>query len=287
MIGKIIKLTGGYYYVLSDTIYETRARGLFRHQDLKPLVGDNVEFEVEENSLGYITKILERKNFLKRPPVANVDAVLILIAAKSPSPNTLLIDKVIAEYERENLEIIIGINKIDLDEEAGNKLYETYKKSGFKTFKISLKNSIGIEELHEYLLNKTIALSGVSAAGKSTLINKLIRGELKTGEISKKLNRGRHTTRHTEIFSGKNIYLFDTPGFSNYELTCPSEDLKNYFREFIKFGPCNFNNCNHIHEPKCIIREKVEEGKIDRQRYENYKNLYLELKEKEKNKYSW
>lgn len=284
MKGKIVKLTGGFYYIYADhKVYETRARGNFRHSDIKPVVGDIVEFKYEENKLGYIEEVYPRNNILKRPPVANVDQVLIVIPTKDPKYNLNLIDKMIAGYEGQ-VEIIIAINKYDLDVEEAEKVVSIYEKSGFKTFMISYKFDSTMDLLKEYLENKTTALSGVSAAGKSTIASYILEREIQVGGISEKTRRGRHTTRHTELLFGeKETYLFDTPGFSSLDLDVKAEDLKDRFREFKNFqSNCKFKDCKHINEPKCGIKDAVSEDKISITRYNNYLNIYNELKEKEK-----
>ena len=284
MKGKIVKLTGGFYYVYSDgTVYETRARGNFRHKDMKPVVGDIVEFKTEENKLGYIEDVYPRKNILTRPPVANVDQVLIVIPTKDPKYNLNLIDKMIAAYEGE-VDILIAINKYDLDREEAEKLLKLYIKAGFKTFMLSYKFDFTIELLKTYLEGKTTALSGVSAAGKSTIASHILGRDVQVGDISEKTRRGRHTTRHVELLFGENdTYLFDTPGFSSYDLSIDLNDLEDRFREFKKcIGNCKFNNCKHINEPQCAVKEAVENGEIELTRYNNYLSMYTELKEREK-----
>ena len=283
MKGKIIKLTGGFYYVISDdTVYETRARGLFRNEDKKPLVGDIVEFKMQSN-LGYIENIYSRKNVLKRPTVANVDQVLIVIPTKDPMYNLNLVDKIIASYEDE-VEILIAINKYDLDKKEAEYLFETYRKAGFKTFLISYKYTFTVDLLREYLKGKTTALSGVSAAGKSTIISHILKKDVQIGDVSEKTKRGTHTTRHVEIISGDDdTYVFDTPGFSSFELDIKADELKEYFRELEKNREnCKFQDCRHINEPGCAIKKLVEEGEIPQSRYNSYVQIYNELKEKER-----
>lgn len=282
MQGKIVKLTGGFYYVNSQgEIYETRARGNFRNNSTAPMVGDNVEFRQEKDQLGYIEKVYPRKNKILRPPVANVDQVLIVIPTKDPDYNLNLIDRMICEYEHK-VDILIAINKYDLAESEAKKVYDIYRKAGFKTFLISYKYDFTIDLLRDYLKNKTTALCGVSAAGKSTIASNILNKEIKVGEVSKKTKRGKHTTRHTELFTGEdNIYLFDTPGFSNIRLDLDPRDLKDYFREFEKASAeCKFNDCDHIDEPNCKVKEEVVNLIIPKTRYENYKMIYKELKEK-------
>lgn len=282
MIGKIIKLTGGFYYVKDDKVYETRARGLFRHKDEKPVVGDIVDFEVEKEMLGYITNVHPRKNMLKRPPVANVDLALVIIPTKNPNPNIFLIDKVLAEYEKEDLTVKIVISKADLDKDYANELKNIYEKAGYETYIYSAITGEGKESIKNLLEGKTTALSGVSAAGKSTLISNILNINLETGTVSSKLNRGKHTTRHVEIFPGENnTFIFDTPGFSSYEVDVEAEDLKYYFREFNKYS-CKFNDCHHVNEPGCGVKAALENGEVEDTRYESYIRLYEELKNRRK-----
>ena len=280
MIGKIIKLTGGFYYIKSgDEVFETRARGNFRHSKVEPIVGDDVEFKYEEKTLGYIEKVYPRKNMLTRPRVSNVDLALIVIPVLDPKYNLVIIDKTIIQAEREGIDLAIVINKSDLDEESAEELARIYKNSGFETFVISDKDD-NIESLRAYLHGKTVALCGVSGAGKSTITSRILNKEVEVGKVSEKTKRGKHTTRHTEILYNEDIYIFDTPGFSSLSLKIDEEDLKNYFREFKNFNNCKFNNCNHIKEPKCAVKDAVDRGQIEKSRYENYLYIFNELKEK-------
>ena len=280
MIGKIIKLTGGFYYIKSgDEVFETRARGNFRHSKVEPIVGDDVEFKYEEKTLGYIEKVYPRKNMLTRPRVSNVDLALIAIPVLDPKYNLVIIDKTIIQAEHEGIDLAIVINKSDLDEESAEELARIYKNSGFETFVISDKDD-SIESLRAYLHGKTVALCGVSGAGKSTITSRILSKEVEVGKVSQKTKRGKHTTRHTEILYNDDIYIFDTPGFSSLSLKIDEEDLKNYFREFKNFNTCKFNNCNHIKEPKCAVKDAVDRGQIEKSRYENYLYIFNELKEK-------
>ena len=280
MIGKIIKLTGGFYYIKSgDEVFETRARGNFRHSKVEPIVGDDVEFKYEEKTLGYIEKVYPRKNMLTRPRVSNVDLALIVIPVLDPKYNLVIIDKTIIQAEHEGIDLAIVINKSDLDEESAEELARIYKNSGFETFVISDKDD-SIDSLRAYLHGKTVALCGVSGAGKSTITSRILNKEVEVGKVSQKTKRGKHTTRHTEILYNDDIYIFDTPGFSSLSLKIDEEDLKNYFREFKNFNNCKFNNCNHIKEPKCAVKDAVDRGQIEKSRYENYLYIFNELKEK-------
>ncbi|MDU1583121.1 MAG: ribosome small subunit-dependent GTPase A [Peptoniphilus harei] len=280
MIGKIIKLTGGFYYIKSgDKVFETRARGNFRHTKVEPIVGDDVEFKYEEKTLGYIEKVYPRKNMLTRPKVSNVDLALIVIPVLDPKYNLVIIDKTIIQAEYQGIDLAIIINKSDLDRSSAEELTKIYKNSGFKTFMVSNEDD-NIEDLRDYLHGKTVALCGVSGAGKSTITSRILNKEVEVGRVSEKTKRGKHTTRHTEILYNDDIYIFDTPGFSSLSLKIEADDLKNYFREFKKFNNCKFNNCNHIKEPKCAVKDAVGRGEIEKSRYENYLYIYNELKEK-------
>ena len=280
MIGKIIKLTGGFYYIKSgDKVFETRARGNFRHTKVEPIVGDDVEFKYEEKTLGYIEEVYPRKNMLTRPKVSNVDLALIVIPVLDPKYNLVIIDKTIIQAEYQGIDLAIIINKSDLDRSSAEELTKIYKNSGFKTFMVSNKDD-NIEDLRDYLHGKTVALCGVSGAGKSTITSRILNKEVEVGRVSEKTKRGKHTTRHTEILYNDDIYIFDTPGFSSLSLKIEADDLKNYFREFKKFNNCKFNNCNHIKEPKCAVKDAVDRGEIEKSRYENYLYIYNELKEK-------
>ncbi len=280
MIGKIIKLTGGFYYIKSgDQVFETRARGNFRHSKVDPIVGDDVEFKYEEKTLGYIEKVYPRKNMLTRPKVANVDLALVVIPVLDPKYNLVIIDKTIIQAEYQGIDVAVVINKCDLDRKSGENLDEIYKSAGFETFTISDKDK-SIDSLKKFLKGKTVALCGVSGAGKSTITSRILDKDVEVGKVSDKTKRGKHTTRHTEILYNDDIYIFDTPGFSSLSLNIDSDDLKNYFREFRTYNDCKFNNCNHIKEPKCAVKEAVELGKITRERYENYLYIYNEIKNK-------
>lgn len=216
---------------------------------------------------------------LTRPRVSNVDLALIVIPVLDPKYNLVIIDKTIIQAEHEGIDLAIVINKSDLDEESAEELASIYKNSGFETFVISDKDD-NIESLRAYLHGKTVALCGVSGAGKSTITSRILNKEVEVGKVSEKTKRGKHTTRHTEILYNDDIYIFDTPGFSSLTLKIEEEDLKNYFREFKNFNTCKFNNCNHIKEPKCAVKDAVDRGEIEKSRYENYLYIFNELKEK-------
>lgn len=283
MQGKIVKLLGGFYYIKSgDKLIETRARGTFRYVKESPIVGDNVEFNYDDNTLGYIQKIYPRKNILTRPKVANVDLIVLFIPLKNPDYNLTLIDKTIVQIEMSNIDILIAINKADIDISKAENLQKIYNSCGFNTILISGKTGLNIDTLKEKLRGKTVAFAGVSGAGKSTISSLILDKKIESGEVSQKTGRGKHTTRHTELHYNSDYFIFDTPGFSSLDIKLDKKDLCHYFREFENYlGQCKFLNCNHINEPDCMIKRKVENGEIPISRYENYKYLYQELKNKE------
>ena len=288
MQGKIIKGIAGFYYVQTeDKLYECKAKGIFRNKKMKPLVGDNVDIDIldEEDQEGNITKIYERSNELIRPAVANVDQALIIFAAKNPKPNYNLLDRFLISMEQQHIPVVICFNKADLStEQELAQLEETYRGSGCEVHILSVAKKEGIEEIQSLLNGKTTVVAGPSGVGKSSMINFLYpKAEMMVGEISQKIDRGKHTTRHSELFSiGDNTYLMDTPGFSSLYLTdFEKEDLKEYFAEFRKYELyCRFQGCMHLSEPDCGVKEALAEGKISSIRYESYKELYEELKQK-------
>ena len=292
MQGKIIKGIAGFYYVCvtnpaEDTteIYECKAKGIFRKDGTKPLVGDDVEMEVldEDAGKGNIQKILPRKNALIRPAVANVDQALVIFAAAKPQPNFNLLDRFLIMMEYQDVPVTICFNKKDLlEEQAIEEFAGVYKKCGYSVLYTSAEKEEGILELHELLDGKTTAVAGPSGVGKSSLVNRLQPNvQMETGSISRKIERGKHTTRHSEIIPiAADTYIMDTPGFSTlYIPGMEKEDLKGFYPEFRKWEPyCRFQGCNHISEPDCGVRQGLEEGSISLLRYENYKLLYEELK---------
>lgn len=289
MIGKIMKGIAGFYYVgvAESGVYECKAKGIFRKDKIKPLVGDDVEIEVlnEEEKLGNIVKILPRRSELIRPAVANIDQALVIFAAREPKPNLSLLDRFLVIMEKQDVPVIICFNKQDLcDEEEVGRLKEIYEACGYPVVLASAKLGEGIEEIKALLRGKTTTVAGPSGVGKSSLTN-LLQNEvqMETGEISKKLGRGRHTTRHSQIIQiEEDTWLYDTPGFTSFYVEeIEKEELRFYFREFSKYeGTCRFQGCTHTHEPGCMVKNALEEGKISKERYENYLELYGELKEK-------
>ena len=289
MQGKIIKGIAGFYYIYAEdgNVYECKAKGIFRKDNFKPLVGDNVEITVlnEEEKEGSVTSILPRRNSLIRPAVANVDQAFLIFAMENPKPNFLLLDRFLIMMEQQKIPGVICLNKKDVGEkEEMEKLYEIYTGCGYRVVLSSTYEGEGMDEIHEILKGKTTVVAGPSGVGKSSITN-CMQGEvqMETGEISKKLKRGKHTTRHSQVIPvEKNTFLVDTPGFSSLYLTdMKEEELRDYFPEFVMYEPqCRFQGCMHIHEPGCAVKKALSEGKISQQRYDNYLALYEELKEK-------
>lgn len=284
-----MKGIAGFYYIHAENgdIYECKAKGIFRKDNQKPLVGDQVEITIldEKEKKGNLVRILPRKNELIRPAVANVDQAFVIFAMEDPKPNFLLLDRFLIMMEQAGVPAIICFNKKDLaSEEELASLYQIYTECGYKVILSSAKCEEGMDEIKELLRGKTTVVAGPSGVGKSSLTNLMQEDvQMETGEISKKLKRGRHTTRHSQVISvGENTYLMDTPGFSSLYLTDMEEqELKDYFPEFGKYeGNCRFLGCRHIHEPGCAVKEAVENQEISKLRYEDYLSLHEELKEK-------
>ena len=291
MQGKIVKGISGFYYVhvVESGIYECKAKGIFRQQKTKPLVGDDVEIDIisEEKKTGNVAAILPRKNALIRPAVANVDQALLIFAAASPNPNFNLLDRFLVMMGRQDVPVILCFNKCDLiTEEQQQEIASIYEASGCKILFVSAKKELGLKVLQEILEGKTTTVAGPSGVGKSSLINLLApEACMETGEISKKIERGRHTTRHAELIQLKGDgYIMDTPGFSSLYLPeMEKEELQDCYPEFAAFEPyCRFQGCSHISEPDCGVKEALSEGKIHPVRYENYCQLYGELKDRKK-----
>lgn len=291
MQGKIVKGISGFYYVhvVESGIYECKAKGIFRQQKMKPLVGDDVEIDIisEEKKTGNVAAILPRKNALIRPAVANVDQALLIFAAASPNPNFNLLDRFLVMMGRQDVPVILCFNKCDLiTEEQKQEIASIYEASGCKILFVSAKKELGLNALQEILEGKTTTVAGPSGVGKSSLINLLApEACMETGEISKKIERGRHTTRHAELIQLKGDgYIMDTPGFSSLYLPeMEKEELQDCYPEFAAYEPyCRFQGCSHISEPDCGVKEALTEGKIHPVRYENYCQLYGELKDRKK-----
>jgi ribosome biogenesis GTPase len=294
MRGKILKGIAGFYYIetTDEKIYECKAKGIFRKDNIKPLVGDDVEIDIidEEKRLGNLTEILPRKSKLLRPPVANVDQAVILFAIVKPDPNYNLLDRFLIMMRGQNLPVIICFNKQDIaSKEEQDELTKAYEKCGYKVLFISVKEEKGLDELKALLKGKTTTLAGPSGVGKSSLLNKLVPdADMQIGELSRKIERGKNTTRHSELFyvkelsggDGFDTFVIDTPGFTSLEMRdVTTENLMQYYPEFEEFEPeCRFGGCSHIAEPDCGVKRALEEGKIAKVRYDNYKLLYSELK---------
>ena len=295
MTGKTIKGIAGFYYVHDghETVYECRAKGIFRSRGIKPVVGDNVEFVVldEEKAEGSIEEILPRKNVLVRPASANVDQALVVFAITQPEPNLNLLDRFLIMMGAQEIPVTICFNKTDLGEKDRQEEYrKTYEQAGYPVLFVSSREEVGVERIREVLRGKTTILAGPSGVGKSSLTNQILpKAVMETGSISEKIKRGKHTTRHAELFCvEENTYLCDTPGFSSMYLEdIESGALKYYFPEFEPFADaCKFQaDCVHIGEPVCGVKDALESGKLSESRYENYRILYQELKEKERKRY--
>ena len=290
--GMIIKCVAGVYNVLIDNkVYSAVAKGNFRNKNLTPLVGDrvNVLFSEREDEQNLITEILPRKNALLRPPVANVDTLLITLAVKKPNPDLKLADHLICYSRMMDIEPIICINKSDFDEEQAKELAKQFEKSKIRAFITSSVNNDGVDALREAINTGITCFSGQSAVGKSSLTNLLLGKEMfQTGSLSKKTERGKHTTRHSELVEfSEGKFLADTPGFSLLEMPEFSpEDFKNLYYEFDEFTQdCRFNGCNHINEPDCAVKKAVEDGVLSLDRYQRYKELYFEVSEKWRKRY--
>lgn len=294
MKGRITKGIAGFYYVyaVKSGMYECKPKGIFRKEKIKPLVGDYVEFEVldEKERTGVITEIAPRKNELIRPASSNIDQAMVIFAMENPRPSFSLLDRFLIMMERQNIRTVICFNKKELaGEEELELLRRTYSEAGYQVLLVSARREEGMEQIKNVLSGKTTVVAGPSGVGKSTITN-LLQSEvcMETGEISRKLKRGRHTTRHAQLIAvGEDTYLMDTPGFSAMAVeNMEKEELKQYFPEFHPYeGECRFQGCVHISEPDCGVIRAVEENRISRIRYEDYRELYEELKEKEKRRY--
>lgn len=286
MQGKIIKGIGGFYYVHArdGVLYECRARGIFRRDGVKPLPGDNAEISVidAKERTGNVERLLPRKNTLIRPAAANVDQALVIFAMADPKPNLNLLDRFLVMMRRQGIPVIICFNKTDLTApEEQEALAAAYRDCGSEVRFLCVTKKEGVEEVQRLLDGKTTIVAGPSGVGKSSLTNALQSSvQMEVGEVSSRIGRGRHTTRHTElIVLRKDTYFLDTPGFSSLYLEgIGQEELKNYFSEFSPYEEyCRFQGCRHISEPDCAVKEALEKGRIARSRYENYVQLAGEL----------
>lgn len=289
MQGKIIRGVGGFYYVhVPETgLLECKAKGVFRNRRQKPLVGDDVAVELldGEKLTGSITDILPRHAELIRPAVANVDQAVIIFAASYPKPNLNLLDRFLLMMLWQEVPVSICFNKLDAaDGEFVEELAGTYEKSGAGIFLTSTVSGEGLEELHAHLVHKTTVLAGPSGVGKSSVMNALFpEANMEIGEISEKIKRGKHTTRHSELFFlPEYTYVMDTPGFTSLSLPdIEKEELRDYFPEFAPYTEqCRFQGCVHVNEPDCAVKRAWEQGEIAGNRYENYMNFYEELRQR-------
>lgn len=275
MTGIIVKGIGGFYYVKDSEgiIHECRAKGAFRKEHIKPMIGDFVT--VEDGSL---VKIEKRKNFLIRPPVANIDNLVIVSAAASPDPDFFLIDKIIITAEKNGIKPIICVNKTDLA--SDDKLVDIYSGAGYPVVSVCAEAKTGIDELMPYLKGKTTAFTGLSGVGKSSILTLITGREMQTGDISEKIRRGKNTTRHVELAElDEGGFVLDTPGFSLFDIeNIKADELCGFFPEFAG-GECKFKGCSHVSEPECAVKEKLLQGKIAQSRYESYCTLYEQLKQ--------
>ena len=275
--GIILKGIGGFYYVsVNNDIIECRARGKFRNKNESPSVGDKVEITVTDEGKGSIDKIYDRKNHFIRPPVSNIDSMIVVSSVKNPAPDLVFIDKMLIIAAMNNVDVTLCFNKFDLDDGSVNELVQLYRNAGYMAVTTSTVENVGIDVIRTMLKDKITAFTGFSGVGKSSLLNSVLNNEvMQTGEVSLKLKRGKHTTRHVELIEYGGGYVVDTPGFSMLEL--PSEitadNLRQYFPEFADYEPdCKFRGCNHTGNSKvCAVCEAVEAGKIAASRYENYK----------------
>jgi ribosome biogenesis GTPase len=288
LTGIIIKSLAGFYYVLHENkVYQCRGRGLFRKQKISPLVGDYVNFQAENDKEGYIMGIAERRNELIRPPIANVDIALLVFSAKEPDFNFFLLNRFLVLIEFNNIEPIIIVSKIDLlsEKETQNiKLQLSYyEKIGYKVFYTTINESEINNEILAQLKDEVTVVAGQTGVGKSSLLNLLLPElELKTSEISKHLGRGKHTTRHVELHEINGSLIADTPGFSSLELGEISiDDLSKTFIEFNKFSQeCKFRGCTHVSEPGCKVKQLLDTGDVNRERYDYYLSFIQEIKDR-------
>ena len=287
MTGKIVKGIAGFYYVYCKDkgLFECKAKGVFRNKKIKPLVGDKVELDIldEDKFLGSIVKVLPRNNYLLRPEVANVDQAVIIFAVKNPDPNLNLLSRFLIRMEKEGVDTLICFNKEELMPESYcQELAAIYANSGCRILFTSTYEKTGMEELRKEIEGKTTVFAGPSGVGKSSIINYIYPDAyMQTGDISDKIKRGKHTTRHSELFRVQDdTYILDTPGFTSLHLEeFDKDELRYYFHEFEEYeGKCRFHGCIHVNEPDCAVKKAVSDGQIHKVRYEHYMELYQERK---------
>ena len=285
--GRIINIVSNIFYVESEkNIYECTSRGIFKAKDIKPVVGDNVLFNIE-NNVGNIVEIADRKSYIKRPKIANLTQLLLVISAKNPTPDLLMLDKQLAFAEFLHIKPIIIINKIDLNSEKADSIEKLYTNIGYQVIQTNAKQGIGIDKLRKCLKENISVFSGNSGVGKSTLINNIF--EVKTtqeGEVSKKNKKGKNTTTAVKLYKIEDSYIADTPGFSNFDVyEIPYKELYKYFIEFNKYvNNCEYIDCTHVKEEICGVKSEVGEN-ISESRYTNFKKIYEELKDREEHKW--
>ena len=291
MQGKIVKGIAGFYYVhvVGSGIYECKAKGIFRKDKMKPLVGDNVQIDIidPEEMVGNITEILPRQNALIRPAVANVDQAVVIFAATKPKPNFNLLDRFLIMMESQDVPAVVCFNKTDLTtEEELKQLADVYRNTGYQVIFTSAEEESGLDPLKKVLSGKTSTVAGPSGVGKSSLINLLApNANMETGSISEKIDRGKHTTRHSQLIPIEgDTYIMDTPGFSSLSVEFyEKEELWTLFPEFREHEPyCKFTGCSHVSEPSCGVKDALAQGQISQERYDNYVSFYKELKDKKK-----
>lgn len=289
MVGTIIKGIGGFYYIrTNEEVIECKARGKFRFNDLKPMVGDKVEITIEKGK-GVIERIFDRSSELIRPTVANVSQAFVVFAIKSPDINFDLLNRFLVLCEYNDIHAVICLNKVDLcSEEEKEIIKKKINDIGYEVLFINAKASNGIKALEERLKDNVTVLCGPSGAGKSTLLNALSgKDHMETGVVSEKIGRGKHTTRHSELIESGGGFLVDTPGFSTLDMDfIEKDDLKYCFPEFTDYNNnCRFRGCNHYKEPNCAVKEAVEDGKINDQRYEFYIRTLQDILNRRNNKW--
>ncbi|MCL2164275.1 MAG: ribosome small subunit-dependent GTPase A [Oscillospiraceae bacterium] len=294
IIGKIIKGVAGSYDVLCDgVLYVCSARGIFRKEGVTPLPGDNVEFAIDEKQerIGSIMRILERESSLSRPPVANVQQLLIVLTLSSPPPDFILVDKMLISAMINKLALIICVNKCDMaSHEEFQEEIRGYERAGYRVVRTTIEDRSGYEALLPELCDRITIFAGQSGVGKSTILNAIIdRDHMEVGSMSQRIKRGKHTTRHVELVALKcGGYIIDSPGFSTFDFGIEDyRTLDRFYPEFSQYaGGCRFNECSHIHEPDCQVRIALGNGELHRGRYDRYAELYGQYKEAYDKKYS-
>ena len=288
--GTIVKGIAGFYYVRDDAKdaapeIECRARGIFRKDGLTPLAGDRVHFSVLEDGSGSVEEILPRRNVFDRPPVANVETMLLVAAAKDPEPNFSLLDRFCVMAEQKDCRIAICVNKADIAEAEVLQRFRNVYGAVYPVFIVSALTGEGIDALRDFLKGTQAALAGPSGVGKSSITNLLLRRDaMQTGEISQKTLRGKNTTRHTQLFDAGDFFLFDTPGFTSFELgEVEEEQLQHCFPEFAPYlGHCRFDDCRHLDEPGCAVADAAQRKEISRRRYASYQTMLRAVRQQEK-----